>query len=107
MTMKVASSLPTVRLAEAPLPALFTLTLEAGKRFVEFFTANIRNPNTRRAYARVAREFAAWCEQAGLTNLQDIEPVHVAAYVEALGLRISPPSVKLHLAGTVPERVQT
>lgn len=99
MTMTVASSLPTVRLAEAPLPALFTPTPEAGKRFVEFFTANIRNPNTRRAYARAAREFAAWCEQAGLTNLQDIEPVHVAAYVETLGLRISPPSVKLHLAG--------
>ena len=24
----------------------------AGWRYVEFFTANIRNPNTRRAYAR-------------------------------------------------------
>jgi hypothetical protein len=26
-------------------------------RFFEFFTANIRNPNTRRAYARAAVEF--------------------------------------------------
>jgi hypothetical protein len=25
---------------------------QAGWRYVEFFTANIRNPNTRRAYAR-------------------------------------------------------
>jgi len=25
---------------------------EAAKRFIEFFTANIRNPNTRAAYAR-------------------------------------------------------
>lgn len=29
----------------------------ASYRFVEFFTAQIRNPNTRRAYARAAKEF--------------------------------------------------
>ena len=34
------------------LPALFAPDAAAGKRFVEFFTANIRNPNTRKAYAR-------------------------------------------------------
>jgi hypothetical protein len=50
----------------------------AGKRFIEFFTANIRNPNTRRAYARAAAEFAARCECNGLTELREIEPVHVA-----------------------------
>jgi hypothetical protein len=27
-------------------------------RFLEFFAANIRNPHTRRAYARAAKEFA-------------------------------------------------
>jgi site-specific recombinase XerD len=85
--------------AHVNLPALFTPTPDAGKRFVEFFTANIRNPNTRRAYARAAAEFAAWCDQAGLTELQDIEPVHVAAYIETLGQRLAAPSVKLHLAG--------
>ncbi|SEK55600.1 hypothetical protein [Nitrosovibrio tenuis] len=31
------------------LPALFSPTADASKRFVEFFTANIRNPNTRKA----------------------------------------------------------
>ena len=67
-------------------------------RYVEFFTANIRNPNTRKAYARAAAEFAAWCASAQLHNLQDIEPVHVAAYIETLSLRLAPPSVKLHLA---------
>ena len=81
------------------LPALFAATPEAGKRFVEFFTANIRNANTRRAYARAAGDFALWCEAAGLTELRDIEPVHVAAYVETLSLRLSAPSIKLHLAG--------
>lgn len=81
------------------LPALFAPTPEAGKRFIEFFTANIRNPNTRRAYARAASQFALWCEAAGLTELRDIEPVHVAAYVEVLQQTLAAPSVKLHLAG--------
>ena len=35
----------------------------AGWRYVEFFTANIRNPNTRRAYARACARFFAWCEE--------------------------------------------
>ena len=39
----------------------------AGWRYVEFFTANIRNPNTRRAYARACGRFFAWCDGRGLT----------------------------------------
>ncbi len=85
--------------ARHTVPALFAPDREAARRFVEFFTANIRNPNTRRAYARAAAELAAWCEQNGLRELRDIEPVHVAAYVETLQTRLSAPSVKLHLAG--------
>ncbi len=84
--------------AETPLPALFTPTAPARKRFVEFFTANIRNANTRRAYARAVNEFASWCASVGLDDLADIEPVHVAAFVETLQGRLSAPSVKLHLA---------
>ena len=37
--------------ATVSLPALFSPTADASRRFVEFFTANIRNPNTRTAYA--------------------------------------------------------
>ena len=84
---------------QVTLPALFSPTPAASKRFIEFFTANIRNPNTRRAYVRAASEFATWCESSGLGELADIEPVHVAAYIETLQLRLSAPSVKLHLAG--------
>ena len=69
----------------------------AGRRFVEFFTANIRNPNTRKAYYRAACEFFDWCDQARL-GLLDIEPVHVAAWVESLGRGFSPPTVKQWLA---------
>jgi len=80
------------------LPALFAPDLAAARRFVEFFTANIRNPNTRKAYARAVGEFAAWCDQRGLKELRGIQPVHVAAYIEGLQQRLSAPSVKLHLA---------
>lgn len=34
------------------LPALFTPTPAAAERTLDFFTANSRNPNTRKAYAR-------------------------------------------------------
>ena len=82
----------------AALPALFTPDARTAKRTVEFFTAQIRNPNTRRAYARAASRFAAWCAEHGLHDLQAIEPVHVAAYIETLQLQMTAPSVKLQLA---------
>ncbi|MEO9150596.1 MAG: hypothetical protein ABI212_14730, partial [Burkholderiaceae bacterium] len=66
------------------LPALFRPTPAAAKRTLEFFTANIRNANTRKAYARAVSEFSAWCGDHGLTELALVEPVHVAAYVEQL-----------------------
>ena len=80
------------------LPALFTPSPIAARRTVEFFTAHVRNPNTRKAYARAAGEFAVWCDARGLRQLRDIQPVHVAAYVEALQARLAAPSVKQHLA---------
>ncbi len=57
---------------------------KASFRFIEFFTANIRNPNTRVSYGRAVREFCQWCEDRGL-QLEDLNPVLVAAYVELLG----------------------
>jgi hypothetical protein len=76
------------RIVNVPDPALFAskfgivavvvLPADASKRFIEFFTANIRNPNTRKAYAWAVGEFATWCETNGLTELCHIEPVHVA-----------------------------
>src|ERR1039458_9144837 len=70
---------------------------KAGLRFLEFFTANIRNPNTRRAYHRACLDFFRWCESGGLA-LDRIGPVHVAAYIECLGKDLSRPSVKQSLA---------
>ncbi len=82
---------------EPEVPAVFVASPSASRRFWEFFTANIRNPNTRRAYLRVAHAFSAWCEVHGLA-LAQIQPVHVAAYVETLLLQRSRPTVKQHLA---------
>jgi site-specific recombinase XerD len=71
---------------------------EAAARFIEFFTANIRNRNTRSAYARAVSDFFRWCEGIGLHRLDAVQPVHVAGYVEQLGRIRSAPSVKQHLA---------
>ena len=70
---------------------------DAGWRYVEFFTANIRNPNTRRAYARACARFFAWCGDRGLT-LTTIRPFDVAAWVEQLQETHSAPGVKQQLA---------
>jgi site-specific recombinase XerD len=70
---------------------------EAAWRYIEFFTANIRNPNTRRAYARACSQFFAWCEDRGLT-LTTIRPFNVSEYIEALQKTHSPPCVKQQLA---------
>ena len=70
---------------------------QAGWRYVEFFTANINNPHTRRAYARACARFFAWCEQRGLT-LTAIRPFDVAAWVNALQENHGAPGVKQQLA---------
>ena len=69
----------------------------AGWRYVEFFTANIDNPHTRRAYARACGRFFAWCEHRGLT-LTAIRPFDVAAWVKELHEEHSAPGVKQQLA---------
>ncbi len=71
---------------------------QAAKRFIEFFTANIRNPNTRAAYARAAVDFFGWCERHGAGPLPAIQPVHVAAYVDELTRSHAAPTVKQRLA---------
>ena len=81
------------------LPAsLFTPTPKAAKRMLEFFTAQINNPHTRRAYLNAARRFAAWCEEHRLGRLDQVQPVHVAAFIQDLQGQLAPATVKQHLA---------
>lgn len=80
------------------LPAIVAQAGEkASRRFIEFFTATIRNGNTRRAYARAVADFLEWCEFHGL-SLIGIQPVHVAAFIEQLTREKSAPTVKQRLA---------
>lgn len=71
------------RMARRIIPTLFAGQRKAKKRFWEFFTAHIRNPNTRMAYLTALYWFADWCEAPGIA-LERIEPMMVAAYIEQL-----------------------
>jgi integrase len=57
-------------------PALFLPDEKAGERFFGFFTAHIRNRNTRRAYYKAACRFSDWCEGRGLLDLAAVKPPH-------------------------------
>lgn len=58
-------------LVVSPASAIIEATGErAAVRFLDFFTSNIRKPNTRKAYARGLGEFLAWCEARGVTRWQ-------------------------------------
>ena len=82
--------------ASNQVPALYAPDAPAAKRAFEFFAVNIRNPNTRKAYARAAADFATWCELHGIADVREVQPVHVAVYIE--GLQIAVPSIKQRLA---------
>src|SRR5215470_7707636 len=86
-----------VRAELETLPAAISAAgARSSERFIDFFTANIRNRNTRMAYAVAVRQFFNWCEQRGLL-LEAIRPSTVAAYIEQLGAGMAKPSVKQHL----------
>jgi site-specific recombinase XerD len=88
-----------VSLSRPTLPVLVAASgRRAGVRFLEFFTAQIRNPHTRRAYARAVTDFLSWCESIGVASLPQVEPLHVASWIELQGREVAAPSVKQQLA---------
>jgi site-specific recombinase XerD len=94
-----ASRLVAALAATTVVPAIIADAGDAAtKRFLEFFAVTIRNKNTRTAYLHAASRFFAWCEHHRLGALDEIEPLHVAAYIEALGKDFEKPTVKQHLA---------
>src|SRR6202166_5184707 len=100
----LAIILPTaiIRPAVASSMLVPKLIADAGEhaslRFLDFFTANIRNPNTRAAYAVAVRAFFAWLDAKNVAPLAAVRTHHVSAYVEVLGRRYRAPTVKQHLA---------
>ena len=81
----VSMRLPPVLVDAGDLAARLTL---------EFFTARVPNPNTRKAYGRAVWRFCAWCE-ARRVALAALTPPSVAAYLEGLQETLSPTSIKL------------
>ena len=80
------------------IPAIISLAGEkALLSFVNYFTAEIPNENTRRAYLQAWREFSKWAEGRGV-RLEEVRPFMLAAYREELGKRYHVRSVKQHLS---------
>ena len=83
----------------ARVPMLVTAAGDrASLRFVEFFTANIRNPHTRRAYGQAVGAFLAWCEDHGVPSIAAVQPLHIATWIEQQTREFSAPTVKQRLA---------
>jgi len=76
-----------------------SLVFQAGgnARFAwdELFSAEIRNPHTRRAYSHAVRQFLRWCEAHRL-QLREITPRWVGTYYDELHASI--PTKKQHLS---------
>ena len=105
MSTDLALSSPSGTLATGSSFVIPAVVADAGEkaaeRFIEFFTATIRNAHTRRAYGLAVADFFGWCHRHHL-SLPAIKPKHVAAYVEHLRQRpdrpLAAPSIKQHLA---------
>lgn len=70
----------------------------AARRFLEFFTVTIRNPHTRRAYYRAVSALLDFCEQRGVREMSQIQPMMIAAFIEIRTGEKSAPTVKQELA---------
>jgi len=96
---EVANQLVYSPAIASALPTLVTSSgNHASLRFLEFFAAQIRNPHTRRAYARAVTNFFIWCKSIGIASLAQVQPIHVATWIEIQGHEVSAPSVKQQLA---------
>jgi site-specific recombinase XerD len=85
--------------ASHTLPALVTRAGDhAAYRFLEFFTARIRNLHTRRSYGRAVGSFLEWLEQRGIHDIRQVNSFIVAGWVEDMQREHPAPTVKQRLA---------
>ena len=77
------------------VPAAVARAGDVGRRaWLDFFAAQIRNQNTRPAYARAAHRLFDWLSEYGIHDIVDIEPGHIAVWLEARMREASRPTVK-------------
>jgi len=100
--MKKTTLLAQQRTGSGPAFTLSPLVQSGGesaaRRFLEFFTVTIRNPHTRRAYYRAVSALLDFCEERGVMDLKQIQPMMVAAFIETRTGEKSAPTVKQELA---------
>ena len=80
---RAAAELITSRGIDYVPAVVLDATENAAERFVTFFTDNIRNPHSRRAYHKRVLDFFDWCDEQRL-DFTDIKSFHVSAYIEYL-----------------------
>ena len=82
-----------VAVASAPPDALHAI--------LQFFAAEVRNSNTRRAYVRAAQDFFAYvAPMAGGNRLETLTSLHVSSWIEAMRCAgLGAPTIKVRLAG--------
>jgi site-specific recombinase XerD len=99
LVLRHPSRLPAIVASGSVLPTLVAAAGDqASTRFLEFFASTIRNPHTRRAYARAVADFLAWCEERAVPSIAAVQPLHVAAWIESQTREHSAPTVKQQLA---------
>jgi site-specific recombinase XerD len=95
MTSELLALDPSCDLA---VPTVFAGSVEAARRFLEFFVTQINNDGTRKCYLNVVRHFCAWCDSRNIVELRRVEPMHIASYLKTLEREgRAAPSIKLHL----------
>jgi site-specific recombinase XerD len=92
-------AIPDAPAFTAAVPAIVADTHpRAGERFLEYFAATIRNANTRAAYMNAVADFLRFEPVAHLGSLAEVRSIHVSLYIESLGDRFAPQTVKQRLA---------
>ncbi|MDD5463472.1 MAG: hypothetical protein PHG00_17980 [Methylococcales bacterium] len=86
-----------ITLSSQTLPTLITAAGDWRSSAFWNFSSNIRNPHIRRAYVRAAAEFLDWCAAAGVASIVDVEPLHVAAWIETTSTVKQPLAAIRHL----------
>ena len=91
-----STTLANVKSSKFLLPEIISHAgKETSQRFIEFFLVNIRNKNTRGAYAQAIRQFLNWCKARNL-KFSEVNPIVIAAYAESHPG--APPTINQHLA---------
>jgi hypothetical protein len=83
-TELVSDARESLATGAATPPTLFIEEVRVAERFWDFFTANIYNKHTRRAYCNAVCKFSEFCAERGVHDLAYEKPVYISAYIESL-----------------------